>query len=158
MNSLNRATLIGRLGKDPEIRRLENDNMVANLSIATSEKWTDRKTGEKREKTEWHKVTVWGKLAGICEEYVHKGSLVLVEGKIETRKWQGKNGQDRYTTEVVLSGFDSQLIMLGGKGEGGGGGGGGQRQDQDYQSPQQDHSSGQSTAGAPDDFDDDIPF
>ena len=110
MNSLNRATLIGRLGKDPEIRRLENDNMVANLSIATSEKWTDRNTGEKREKTEWHRVTVWGKLAGICEEYVHKGSLVLVEGKIETRKWQGKNGQgkngqDRYTHRGRLKWF-----------------------------------------------------
>ncbi len=115
MASVNRAILIGNLGKDPEVKFMPNGDAVCNFSIATSESWKDKNTGEKKEATEWHRVVVFRKLAEICGEYLKKGSSVYIEGKITTRKWQDKDGQDRYTTEIVAS----EMRMLGGKQEGG---------------------------------------
>lgn len=114
MASLNRATLVGYLGKDPEIRRTQSGERVANLSLATSESWTDKRSGEKVEKTEWHRITIWNEgLVNLIEKYTAKGSQILVEGKIQTRKWTDQTGQERYTTEIVLSGFDSKIVLLG---------------------------------------------
>lgn len=113
---LNRATLIGRLGKDPTIKTMNSGDKVANFSLATSESWT--KNGEKVEKTQWHNCVVWGKLADIVEKYVHKGDKLLIEGAIETRKYE-QNGVEKYTTEIVLRGFDSKLLLLGSKQDGG---------------------------------------
>lgn len=114
--SLNKVTLIGNLGADPEIRHL-NDSRVANMRIATSETWKDRNTGERREKTEWHSVAVFSDgLVGVIEQYLHKGSKVYVEGELRTRKWVDKDGNDRYTTEVVLQQYNSKLILLGDNG------------------------------------------
>lgn len=119
--SLNVATLIGNVGKDPEIREV-GDGKVANFSLATSESWT--KDGEKKERTTWHNIVIWGKLAEVVEKYVTKGSKLYIQGAIETRKYE-KDGQDRYVTEIVLRGFDSKMIMLDGKREGGAAAGGG---------------------------------
>ena len=122
--SVNKVILIGNLGADPEVRQFQNGGKVCNLRIATSETWKDKNTGERREKTEWHQVAIFQEgLVRIAEQYLRKGSKVYVEGKLQTRKWQDQNGQDRYTTEVVLNGFDGTLTMLDGRGEGGGGGG-----------------------------------
>jgi single-strand DNA-binding protein len=124
--SLNRAELVGHLGADPDIKRTNNGNMIANLSVATSETWRDKNTGERREKTEWHRVVIFQEgLAKVAENYLKKGSKVLISGKLQTRKWQDQSGQDRYSTEIVLNGFDAKLLMLDGKSEGGGSGGGG---------------------------------
>lgn len=123
--SLNKVMLIGNLGRDPEVRSFQNGGKVCNLRIATSETWKDRNTGERREKTEWHSVAVFSEgLVRVCEQYLRKGSKVFVEGQLQTRKWQDQNGQDKYSTEIVLQGFGSTLTMLDGRGEGGGGGGG----------------------------------
>lgn len=116
---LNKVTIIGNVGNDPEFRDLTTSQRVANLSIATTESWKDKSSGEKKERTEWHRVTVWNDgLVSVIEKYVKKGSKIYVEGQLQTRKWQDKDGKDRYTTEVVLTGFDAKLILLG---EGGGG-------------------------------------
>ncbi|MFY0597272.1 MAG: single-stranded DNA-binding protein [Cognatishimia sp.] len=124
--SLNKVMLIGNLGRDPEVRSFQNGGKVCNLRIATSETWKDRNTGERREKTEWHSVAVFSEgLVRVCEQYLRKGSKVFVEGQLQTRKWQDQNGQDKYSTEIVLQGFGSTLTMLDGRGEGGGGAGGG---------------------------------
>ena len=114
MSSVNKAIILGNLGRDPEIRATQDGTLVANLSVATSESWKDRNTGDRKERTEWHRITVWGKLAEICEKYLRKGSKVYLEGKIQTRKWTDQNGQDRYTTEIVLQGYNSTLTMLDG--------------------------------------------
>ena len=148
---INKVILVGNLGQDPEIRYTADGRPIANFSIATSETWKDKNSGEKREKTEWHRVVVFGKLAEICGEYLSKGRQVYIEGKLQTRKWQGQDGQDRYTTEVVIDGFNGTMQMLGTR-EGGGGprpaaGGGGNQQDQGY--PQQPYQN---------DKEDDIPF
>lgn len=111
MSSVNKVILVGNVGADPEIRSFDNGDRVANLSLATSESWKDKNTGERREKTEWHRVVVFGKLVDVIEQYVSKGSKLYFEGKLETRKWE-KDGQDRYSTEVVLRGFDSKMVML----------------------------------------------
>ncbi len=146
---INKVILVGNLGRDPEIRYTADGKPIANFSIATSESWTDKNSGEKREKTEWHRIVVFGKLAEICGQYLSKGRQVYIEGKLQTRKWQGQDGQDRYTTEVVIDGFNGTMQMLGNRGDGGGyqgqsasqpaGGGGsyagGSNQDPDY--PQQ---------------------
>ena len=117
MASLNQVQLIGNLGADPEIRSTQDGSKVANFTLATSEAWKDKTTGEKKEKTEWHRVTVWGDgLVGVIEQYVSKGSKVYISGKLQTRKWTDQDGEDRYTTEVVLSGIGSQLILLGASG------------------------------------------
>ena len=124
--SLNKVMLIGNLGADPEIRTFSNGGKVANLRIATSETWKDRQTGERKEKTEWHTVAIFSDgLVNVVERYLKKGSKVFVEGKLQTRKWQDQNGQDRYSTEVVIQGLGGTLTMLDGAGGGGMGGGGG---------------------------------
>jgi single-strand DNA-binding protein len=172
--SLNKVMLIGNLGKDPEVRTFANGGKVCNFSIATSESWKDRNTGERQEKTEWHNVAIFNEgLAGVAERYLKKGSKVYVEGQLQTRKWTDQNGQDRYTTEVVLRGPNSVMTMLDGAPGGGGGGmGGGGRSggssggygggasggsgggwDQGGGS-----SGGSGGGGGYDDLDDDIPF
>ena len=172
--SLNKVMLIGNLGQDPEIRSFQNGGKVANLRIATSETWKDRNSGERQERTEWHTVAIFSEgLVNVCERYLKKGSKVFVEGKLQTRKWQDQNGQDRYSTEVVLRGFDGTLTMLDGAGGGGGGrqggsdnggGGGGWNQGGSgggYGGGNQGGgSSGGSSGGGSnyDDLDDDIPF
>lgn len=150
---INKVILVGNLGQDPEIRYTADGRPIANFSIATSESWKDKNSGEKREKTEWHRVVVFGKLAEICGEYLSKGRQVYIEGKLQTRKWQGQDGQDRYTTEVVIDGFNGTMQMLGSREGGGGGprpaaggGGGSYQQDQGY--PQQPYQN---------DKEDDIP-
>lgn len=151
MSSLNRAQIIGNVGKDPEIKSMSNGNRVANLTVATSETWKDKSTGEKKEKTEWHRITVWNEgLIGVIEKYVHKGTKVMIEGQIQTRKYE-QNGVEKYTTEIVLQGFGGQLILLGGKlgadsGSSSGGGGG----SDGYSEP--------SKAKETYDLSDDIPF
>ncbi|QFI39715.1 single-stranded DNA-binding protein [Moritella marina ATCC 15381] len=110
---VNKVIILGNLGNDPEIRSFPNGGAVANLTIATSESWRDKQTGEQREKTEWHRVAVFGKLAEIAGEYLRKGSQVYIEGALQTRKWQDQNGQDRYTTEVVVQGFNGVMQMIG---------------------------------------------
>ncbi|MWV29086.1 single-stranded DNA-binding protein [Aurantiacibacter rhizosphaerae] len=123
--SLNKVMLIGNLGQDPEVRSFQNGGKVCNLRIATSETWKD-KEGQRQERTEWHTVAIFSEgLVRVCENYLKKGSKVYIEGSLQTRKWQDQNGQDRYSTEVVLRGFGGTLVMLDGRGEGGGGGGGG---------------------------------
>jgi single-strand DNA-binding protein len=120
MRGVNKVILVGTLGADPEVKYAANGNAIANLSVATSDEWNDKSTGQKQQKTEWHRVSMFGKIAEIAGQYLKKGSQVYLEGKLQTRKWQDKNGLDRYTTEVVINGFDGQMQMLGG--------GGGQRQ------------------------------
>ncbi|WP_112941641.1 MULTISPECIES: single-stranded DNA-binding protein [unclassified Rhizobium] len=183
--SVNKVILIGNVGADPEIRRTQDGRPIANLRIATSETWRDRNSGERREKTEWHTVVVFNEgLCKVVEQYVKKGAKLYIEGALQTRKWQDQQGQDRYSTEVVLQGFGSTLTMLDGRGEGGGersgggygggrgsnagggdfGGGGGYGDD--YGSPSQSSGRGSSGGGASSggggnfsrDLDDDIPF
>lgn len=123
--SVNKVILIGNVGADPEIRRTQDGRPIANLRIATSETWRDRNSGERREKTEWHTVVVFNEgLCKVVEQYVKKGAKLYIEGQLQTRKWQDQQGQDRYSTEVVLQGFGSTLTMLDGRGEGGGASGG----------------------------------
>ncbi|WP_029406766.1 single-stranded DNA-binding protein [Thiomicrorhabdus sp. Milos-T2] len=114
MRGVNKVILVGTLGADPEVKYAANGNAIANLSVATSDEWNDKNTGQKQQKTEWHRVSMFGKLAEIAGQYLKKGSQVYLEGKLQTRKWQDQNGQDRYTTEVVLSGFEGKMEMLGG--------------------------------------------
>jgi single-strand DNA-binding protein len=114
MRGVNKVILVGTLGADPDVKYAANGNAIANLSVATSDEWMDKSTGQKQQKTEWHKVTIFGKLAEIAGQYLKKGGTCYLEGKLQTRKWQDPNGQDRYTTEVVISGFDGQMQMLGG--------------------------------------------
>ena len=159
--SVNKVILVGNLGKDPEIRRTQDGRPIANLRIATSETWRDKSTGERREKTEWHSVVIFNEnLCKIAEQYLKKGSKVFIEGSLQTRKWQGQDGQDRYSTEVVLQGFNSALTMLDGRGGGGGMGadeGGG---DFGNAAPRarQPAMAGGSGGGKRDDMDDEIPF
>lgn len=124
---INKVILIGHLGQDPEVRYMPNGNAVANITLATSETWRDKQTGEQKERTEWHRVVFFGKLAEIAGEYLRKGSQVYVEGRLQTRKWQGQDGQDRYTTEIVVD-IGGTMQMLGGRPQGGGQQGGGQPQ------------------------------
>ena len=166
--SLNKVMLIGNLGADPEIRSFQNGGKVANLRIATSETWKDKNTGERQERTEWHTVAIFSEgLIGVVERFLKKGSKVYVEGSLQTRKWQDQNGQDRYSTEVVLRGLNGTLTML----DGAQGGGGGQRSGGWQQSGGGQQSGGDETwrsGGAAassssggsnyDDLDDDIPF
>jgi len=122
--SVNKVILIGNLGRDPEVRTFQNGGKVCNLRIATSDRWRDKATGENRERTEWHSVAIFQEgLVRVAEQYLRKGSTVYIEGKLQTRKWQDQSGADRYSTEVVLQGFDGTLVMLGGRGDGGSGSG-----------------------------------
>ena len=152
---INKVILIGNLGQDPETRAMPSGKAVTNVRIATSESWRDKQTGEQKEQTEWHTVVFFDRLAEIAAEYLRKGSQVYVEGRLRTRKWQDKSGNDRYTTEVVAN----EMQMLGGRGQGGGtaGGGGGGRGAQ----PRDEFDQTPATAGAgnkDEAFDDDIPF
>ncbi len=170
--SVNKVIIIGNLGRDPEVRTFQNGGKVCNLRIATSENWKDKSTGERREKTEWHSVAIFNEgLVRIAEQYLRKGSKVYIEGQLQTRKWQDQSGADRYSTEVVLQGFNGTLTMLDGRSEGGGGGGysggdsgGGYGGPDDRDGPSDGGgSSGGSGGGgggsAPSrDFDDEIPF
>lgn len=164
--SVNKVILIGNLGRDPEVRTFQNGGKVCNLRIATSETWKDRNTGERRERTEWHTVAIFSEgLVRVAEQYLRKGSKVYLEGKLQTRKWQDQSGQDKYSTEIVLQGFDSTLVMLDGRGEGGasGGGGGsyGSGQGQGYGNDYGNDYGGApaSGGGRPSrDMDDEIPF
>ncbi|RZJ38867.1 MAG: single-stranded DNA-binding protein, partial [Brevundimonas sp.] len=142
--SVNKVILVGNLGRDPEIRSMPNGDRIANFSLATSETWRDKSSGERKEKTEWHRVSVFNdNIVKVVENYVKKGSTVYVEGSLQTRKWTDKDGVEKYTTEVIIGRFNGQLTMLGGRdgGSQGGGGGGGRSNDDDY-------SSGFSTGGA----------
>jgi single-strand DNA-binding protein len=167
--SVNKVILIGNLGRDPEVRTFQNGGKVCNLRIATSETWKDRNTGERKERTEWHSVAIFSEpLARVAEQYLRKGSKVYIEGQLETRKWQDQSGQDRYSTEVVLRPYRSELTMLDGRDGGGGGGGFGGDQGGGYgggydNDPQDDRYGGGSGGGgksAPSsrDMDDEIPF
>ena len=147
MSSVNKAILIGNLGRDPEVRTTQGGSKVASLSVATSERWKDRNTGEQKEQTEWHRVVMWEKLAEVAEQYLKKGSKVYLEGRLATRKWTDNSGTERYTTEIVLSGFNSKMVMLDGKGE----------RSSDPPPAEANTYSGQSSAAAAD-FDDEIPF
>ena len=158
--SVNKVILIGNLGADPEIRRTQDGRPIANLRIATSESWRDKATGERREKTEWHRVVIFNEgLCKIAEQYLKKGSKVYLEGALQTRKWQDKDGQDRYSTEVVLQGFNSQLTMLDTRG----GGGASADSSDDFGSsgtsmPRERKPAMASAGGKRDDMDDEIPF
>ncbi|MBP2487481.1 single-strand DNA-binding protein [Rhizobium leguminosarum] len=165
---MNKVILVGNVGADPEIRRTQDGRPIANLRIATSETWRDRNSGERREKTEWHTVVVFNEgLCKVVEQYVKKGAKLYIEGQLQTRKWQDQQGQDRYSTEVVLQGFGSTLTMLDGRGEGGGasGGrgsaGGGNDYGDDYGAPAPSSSPSRGGGGGGNfsrDLDDDIPF
>ena len=184
--SVNKVILVGNLGRDPESRSFQNGGKVVNLRIATSESWKDKNSGERKEKTEWHSVAIFNEgLANVAERFLRKGSKVYIEGALQTRKWQDAQGQDKYSTEIVLQGFNSVLTMLDGAPGGGGGGGGGSRGGgDDWGSGGGDAFAGQSSSrgggsgggfgggsggGArsggqgggssfPDDLDDDVPF
>ena len=147
---INKVILVGNLGRDPEVRYTANGGAVANITVATSEQWNDKQSGQKQERTEWHRVVLFGRLGEIAGEYLRKGSQVYLEGKLQTRKWQDQNGQDRYTTEIVAN----EMQMLGSRGGGGGA---------DFAPSSPEPKSAPSGAPASgggnfDDFDDDIPF
>ena len=173
MAGVNKVIIVGNLGNDPEVRYAANGSAIANISIATSESWTDKNTGDKQEKTEWHRVVMFNRLGEIAGEYLRKGSKVYVEGKLQTRKWQDQSGQDRYTTEVVANTMQMLDSRGGDMGQSGGGGyqapsqqapqqGGGQQFGGGQpQGGQQQQSAPQQSAPQPapaNDFDDDIPF
>lgn len=157
MAGVNKVIIMGRLGQDPEVRYAQNGNAIANLTVATSETWKDKQTGEKREATEWHRVVLFGKIAEVAGEYLRKGSMAYFEGKLKTRKWQAQDGTDKYTTEIVVD-VTGTMQLLGGKQEGG-------QQQQQHQfsgqqqqrQPQQQQQRTQQQS-APDDFDDQNPF
>jgi len=167
---INKVILVGNLGNDPEVRYANNGAAIANISVATSESWKDKNTGEQVEKTEWHRVVLFNRLGEIAGEYLRKGSKVYIEGKLQTRKWQDQSGQDKYTTEIV----GNEMQMLDSRGDNAGQGGGGYqpRQQAPQQAPNQgggqQFGGGQQQGGAPqqntpqpapaNDFDDDIPF
>ena len=159
--SVNKVILVGNLGRDPEIRRTQDGRPIAQLSVATSENWRDKTTGERKEKTEWHRVVIFSEgLAKIAEQYLKKGSKVYLEGALQTRKWQDKDGHYKYTTEVVLQGFNSTLTMLDGKG---GGAGGSAESSEDFGSGGPAPAAARErkpamAGGGRDDMDDEIPF
>ncbi|KGT73943.1 single-stranded DNA-binding protein [Bradyrhizobium japonicum] len=161
--SVNKVILVGNLGKDPEIRRTQDGRPIANLSIATSETWRDKNSGERKEKTEWHRVVIFNEgLCKVAEQYLKKGAKVYIEGALQTRKWTDQSGAEKYSTEVVLQGFNSTLTMLDGRGGGGGGGSFGDEPGGDFGSsgpvssaPRRAVAAG---GGRNSDMDDDIPF
>ena len=147
---INKVIIVGNLGQDPETRYMPSGSAVTNFTVATNESWKDKQTGEQRDRTEWHRVAMFNRLAEIAAEYLRKGSQVYIEGKLRTRKWQGQDGNDRYTTEIIAD----EMQMLGGRGGAGGGGG-------DFGGAPNRGKSGGSSAPpqpGPDEFDDDIPF
>ena len=161
--SVNKVILIGNLGADPEIRRTQDGRPIVNLRVATSETWRDRNTGERRERTEWHRVVIFSEgLAKVAEQYLRKGSKVYLEGQLQTRKWEDQNGQERYSTEVVLQGFNSALTMLDTR-PGGAGGESFQDSGSDFgrSGPMERHPAAAGAGGGGkryDEMDDEIPF
>ena len=158
--SVNKVILIGNLGKDPEIRRTQDGRPIANLSVATSESWRDKATGERKEKTEWHRVVIFNEgLCKVAEQYLKKGAKVYIEGALQTRKWTDQSGVEKYSTEVVLQGFNSTLTMLDGRG-GGGGGFGADEGSQEFgsSSPAPRRVAAVGGGGRNGDMNDDIPF
>ena len=162
--SVNKVILIGNLGRDPEVKFAQDGKKIVNISVATSESWKDKSSGERREKTEWHRVVIFNdRLADVAEKYLRKGSKVYLEGSLQTRKWTGNDGVEKYTTEVVLQNFRGELTMLDGRnegggysgGEGGGGGGGYSGSDSGGGSSSGGASGGSAPGG---DLDDEIPF
>jgi single-strand DNA-binding protein len=150
--SVNKVILIGNLGRDPEVRSTQDGAKIVQLSVATSEQWRDRSSGERKERTEWHRVVIFNeRLAEVAEKYLRKGSKVYLEGQLQTRKWTDKDGNDKYTTEVVLGKFRGELTMLDGRGDGGGGDFGGSDSGSS-------RSSGGGSPGGRGDLDDEIPF
>lgn len=150
--SVNKAIIVGNLGRDPEVRTMQNGDKVVGFSVATSERWKDRQSGEKKERTEWHRASVFNQhLADVAEKYLRKGSKVYIEGQLQTRKWTDQQGQERFTTEIVLAKFRGELTMLSGR-------------DEDAGTSRQDYGGGtgisrpQQPAASGDDLDDDIPF
>ncbi|MBP0615368.1 single-stranded DNA-binding protein [Jiella mangrovi] len=164
--SVNKVILVGNLGADPEIRRLNSGDAVANLRIATSENWRDKSSGERRERTEWHNVVIFNEnLVKVAEQYLKKGSTVYIEGQLQTRSWEDQSGQKKYTTEVVLQRFRGELQLLGGRGDGEGGGGrggsGGGGGGYDRGGPDRgggNNDRGNYGGGRSNDLDDEIPF
>jgi single-strand DNA-binding protein len=161
--SVNKVILVGNLGKDPEVRRMQNGNPVVNLSVATSESWRDKTTGEKKEKTEWHRVVIFSEgLAKVAEQYLKKGAKVYLEGQLQTRKYTDKDGIEKYSTEIVLQGFNSNLTMLDGArssgGSGGGDFGGGDSSDFGSSRPAARQPAMAGAGGKRGDLDDEIPF
>jgi len=149
MAGINKVTIVGNLGKDPEVRTFANGGKVCNFSVATSESWKDKQTGERKEKTEWHNISIYNEgLAGVAEKYLRKGSKVYLEGKLRTRKWQDQSGNDRYSTDVVLQGFDAKMEMLDGKQDSG----------QSTGHPNQDFAGGGGNPAFESELDDDVPF
>lgn len=176
--SVNKVILVGNLGRDPEVRSMQDGGKIVQLSVATSESWRDRNSGERRERTEWHRVVIFNENLGkIAEQYLRKGSSIYVEGQLQTRKWTDQQGQEKYTTEVVLQRYRGELTMLGTRNDGGQGGGGGGGYDDYGQSGDYGGGGGGAPsgggsqmggggrggpapgpAGGPDDLDDEIPF
>ena len=157
MSGVNKVILLGHLGKDPEVRYTPDGKAVTNITLATSESWKDKNTGQKQEKTEWHRVVFFGPIAGVAGEYLKKGSKVYIEGQLRTNKWQDQNGQDRYTTEVIVSGFGGNMQMLDSRT------GGDNPTNNNYQQNQPPQQSSTSTSAHPgqpyeDEFEDSIPF
>jgi single-strand DNA-binding protein len=153
--SVNKVILVGNLGRDPEVRSTQDGLKIVNLSLATSESWRDKNSGERRERTEWHRVVIFNeKLGEVAEKFLKKGSKIYVEGALQTRKWTDQGGQERYSTEVVLQRFRGELTMLDGKGGGGPGGAGGGDMGEGFSEP----ASGGRSGGGGGDLDDDIPF
>ncbi|MCZ6449094.1 MAG: single-stranded DNA-binding protein [Alphaproteobacteria bacterium] len=149
--SVNKVILVGNLGRDPEVRSTQDGAKIVQLSLATSESWKDKATGERRERTEWHRVVIFNEhLAKVAEDYLHKGSKLYVEGQLQTRKWQDKEGLDRYTTEIVLGRFRGELTMLDSRSSEGGGAGGGPSEEP--------AAAGAGGGGGASDLDDEIPF
>ena len=159
--SVNKVIIIGNLGRDPEVRTFQNGGKVCNLTVATSETWKDRNTGERRERTEWHRVAIFNEaLVRLAEQYLRKGSKVYLEGQLETRKWQDQSGQDRYTTEIVLRPYKGEMTFLDGRGDTSGGQSGGYGGDRGYGSGPDGGAAADSPSGAAPgrDYDDEIPF
>jgi len=161
--SVNKVILIGNLGRDPEVRHAQDGSKIVNLNLATSESWKDKNSGERKEKTEWHRVVVFNdRVADIAERYLKKGSKVYIEGALQTRKWTDKDGAEKYSTEVVISRFKGELTLLDGRGEGGGGFDAGPQGESDYGAPRQAAKAPAGGGGGgwepPADLDDEIPF
>ncbi len=164
--SVNKVILVGNLGKDPESRSFQNGGKVVSFSVATSESWKDKSSGDRKDKTEWHNVSVFSEgLARVAEQYLKKGSKVYLEGQLETRKWQDQSGNDRYSTEVVLRNFNSSMVLLDGRAEGGGSRGGGGGGSGDWSQDEAPRGSGGGRSGGntrpsafDSDLDDDVPF
>lgn len=151
--SINKVILVGNLGRDPEVRHTQDGKKIVNFSVATSESWKDKATGERRERTEWHRVVVFNEhLAGIAEQYLHKGSKIYVEGQLQTRKWTDQSGQEKYSTEVVLQNFRGDIQMLDSRG----GGGDGDSSNDEFSGSQE--PSGEGSGGGAEGLDDEIPF